>query len=214
MTATSRRVGLDVDFLPSIGLAITTIGRPEISRLLQLAAESTVPPTAMAIASQSGRPLDHLLTPASLSVRTVSSGGGISARRNDAVLALAGLVEVLGFPTTTACSRHTAWDGGPPFRPPPLRRRGRGHVAGLPRPRFTLPPPDRLSVRRAAEPATFVRTRVFEAHGGFRTHLGSGGPSPWQSGEGTHLLLRLIEQGFTALSQPDIAVLGRARAGN
>jgi hypothetical protein len=202
-----------VSALPTIGLAITTIGRPEIVRLLRSAASSSCPPTAVAVANQSGRTLAHLeAEPQVMDVRTVPSRGGISAGRNDAVAALPSDVQILAFPNDDSRfpvqSLEQVAQG---FRDHPEVDAVATSLLDFGRPRFRLPPAgsylNRLSVWRAVEPATFVRASAFAALGGFRGHLGAGAPTPWQSGEGTDLLLRLMERGGQVLSRPDIAVL-------
>jgi hypothetical protein len=197
-----------------VGLAVSSIGRPQLAELLQSAASSTVPPVAVAIADQSQAGLRLPPQPTPFPVEVVGSGGGASAGRNDAVRALAGRAAVLAFPnddsllppaTVAAVARCFA------ERPDVVAVAGALVEGGTAR--FEQPPQgsalDPVTIWRAIEPAMFVRTSAFEAVGGFRTDLGTGSPGPWQSGEGTDLLLRLMRAGGTVLSRPDIEMTGR-----
>lgn len=199
--------------LPRLGLAVTTIGRPQITDLLASVAESTTLPAAVAIANQSGRDLglDPLAYPFPLVV--LPSSGGVSRGRNDAVAALPAEVDVLGFPNDDSrydpdiCHAVAAcFRAAPPPAALACRLEERSGA------RFALPgtgsPLNRRTVWRALEACTFVRRADFEAVGGFSPELGSGGPTPWGSGEGTDLLLRLMARGGRVVSRPDIVVHG------
>jgi hypothetical protein len=196
--------------IPRIGLAVSTIGRPALSELLTTLAGSTVLPAAVAIANQSGRQLD---LPSDLPYRliVVESTGGISRGRNDAATAFAGMVDVIGFPND-----DTLYAAGCLERVADAFTEDTDVVACAlvedGRPRFELPPSDlldRSSIWRAIEPATFIRSTTFHRLGGFREDMGTGCSSPWQSGEGTDLFLRIIESGGVVRSRPDIHVTGR-----
>ncbi|SMO98525.1 Glycosyltransferase, GT2 family [Geodermatophilus aquaeductus] len=196
--------------VPRIGLAVSTIGRPALTELLTTLAGSTVLPAAVAVANQSGRPLD---LPSDLPYRlvVVESTGGISRGRNAAAAALAGEVDVIGFPND-----DTLYEAGCLGRVADAFTEDTDVVACAlvedGRPRFELPPSgllDRISIWRAIEPATFVRSTTFHRFGGFREDMGTGCPSPWQSGEGTDLFLKVIESGGVVRSRPDIHVTGR-----
>lgn len=198
----------------SIGLAVSTVGRPELLELLRSAAAGTTPPAAVAIANQSGRPLQLALDDLPFPVRVVESSGGVGRGRNDALAALPFPCDVVGFPNDdssypsdllTAVGRAFAAD-----------RTTAGIACRLQEPagvRFALPPPGtpltRRTVWRAIEPAVFVSTGALRAAGGFRTDLGAGAGTPWGSGEGTELLLRLLAAGHVVRARPDLAVLGR-----
>lgn len=196
-----------------LGIAVSTIGRPALTQLLASLARSTALPAGVAIANQSQRPL--LVDPADypFPVVVVASSGGVSRGRNDAVQALPPECDVLGFPND-----DNLYDTGT-FREVLAtftRRPSPDAVAcRLEDPegeRFRLPPAgqrlDRRNVWRAVEPATFVRRSCFDALQGFDTDIGTGAGSPWGSGEGTDLLLRLLATGGVVLSRPDLTVLG------
>jgi hypothetical protein len=66
---------------------------------------------------------------------------------------------------------------------------------------------DRNSIWRAAiEPATFVHREALNLVGPFREDLGVGAWSPWQSGEGTDVLLRCLAEGMTVRYSPRVTV--------
>lgn len=70
-------------------------------------------------------------------------------------------------------------------------------------PKFVLPDPgtplDRWNVWSVIEMGLLIRRSLFERLGGFDTSLGTGAATPWQAGEATDLLLRLI------VERPEIA---------
>ena len=198
--------------VPALGLAVSTIGRPALADLLASAAGSSRPPAAVAIANQSGGelPIDTQAYPFPVSV--VPSSGGVSRGRNDAAAALPDTVEILAFPNddTTyppatleaVAGRFARADAPAALACDPANT----HVlAPLPPAGVAL---DRYTVWRAIEWAIFVDRAVFRAHGGLRDDLGTGAPAPWQSGEGTDLLLRLLDAGMRVEAAPDIAVHG------
>lgn len=200
--------------LPRLGLAVTTIGRPALGDLLASLAASDVRPEAVAVANQSGSALPIEPADYPFPVTVVPSDGGVSRGRNDAVAVLAREVDVLGFPNDDStydpgtCGAVTA-----AFRTTP-------HAAALAcrleergGPRFPLPATgtllDRRTVWRALEACTFVTRACFAEVDGFSLDVGSGGGTPWGSGEGTDLLLRIMAQGGQVLSRPDIVVHGQ-----
>lgn len=207
---------MSVRAMPSVGLAVTTIGRPALAALLQSAARSTVPPAAVAIANQSRARLNIDPAEYEFPVTILPSAGGASAGRNDAVDALPEHIDVLAFPnddsvyptsTLQAIAQRFAGADAPAAVACTFNN-GSTWARGLPPAGSEL---DRYLVWRAIEWAMFVDRAVFTDHGGFRTDLGTGAPSPWQSGEGTDLLLRMLPGGHRIVSAPDIEVLGRDR---
>jgi hypothetical protein len=198
--------------VPSIGLAVATLGRPTLGRLLMSAARSSRHPSVVAVANQSGGPLDLPSVELPFPVRVVESEGGASRGRNDAVRALDGDAEVVGFPNDDSSYpeqtlRAVAEAFSAPDEPAAVAC---AFIEGD-CPRFKLPPigpMTRTTVWRAIEPAMFTELARFLAIGGFREDLGTGCPTPWQSGEGTDLLLRLLQAGETVMSRPDFCVIG------
>jgi hypothetical protein len=198
---------------PTLGLVITTIGRPRLSALLDSAERSSTRPLAVAVANQSGAPLPVPVDGYSFPVVVVPSSGGVSRGRNDAFAALDPRCEVIGFPNDDSEYRHdvlsavvAAFAGA---RPPAAVACRLEDPKGT---RFVLPPRGALLTRRtvwrAIEPSMFVHRAAFVAAGGFRPDLGTGAASPWGSGEGTDLLLRLLAAGREVVSRPDLAVHG------
>lgn len=198
---------------PVIGLAVTTVGRPRLAELLRSAARGRRLPAVVAVANQAGRPLDLPLSELPFEVRVVASEGGASRGRNDAVAALGQGIDVLGFPNDdsalevdTLALVVSVWSDAAP----PAAVAGSLHEGGTPR--YVLPDAgtalDRRTVWLAIEPSMFISLDAFRAVGGFRADIGTGSPSPWQSGEGTDLLLRVLERGDQVVSRPDVRVLG------
>jgi len=197
-----------------VGLAISTVGRPQLPELLSSAAASTRPPLAVAIADQSSGGLALDLSAYPFPVDLVQSAGGVSAGRNDALRVLGTSVDVVGFPNDDSLlTPETLEQVERTFRADPTVVAVACSLVEQDGPRFRLPPAgtvlDRRTVWRAIEPATFFRASAVRAAGGFREDMGSGSASPWQSGEGTDLLLRLHEQGGCLLSRSDLVVRGR-----
>lgn len=197
---------------PRLGVAIPTIGRPALAEVLASLAASTVRPTAVAVANQSGRPLKIGTEELPFPVVVVTSEGGASAGRNDAVSSL-GDVDVVCFPNDDSCfPPETLERVAACFATPDPPDAVAATLADPGGPRFVLPASgrllDRRTVWRAVEPAMFVRREALVRVGGFRADLGTGAPSPWGSGEGTDLMLRILESGGRVLSRPDIVVLG------
>lgn len=189
-----------------VGVVVTTVGRWEaLERLLD-----SVGAAPVAVANQSGGPV-----PAALrrpGVRWVESTRGISRGRNDAFAALAGDVDVVGFPNDHSWY-EAGWDRTVAGR---WEAEGRpGALAGsLAEPggvRMMLPPAGtpltRWTVWRAIEPALFVHASLVGRFG-FREDLGIGSAGPWQAGEGTELLLRIMAAGRPVVSAPDLCVHG------
>ncbi len=199
-----------------IGVAVTTVGRwGPLRELLGDLAAQTLRPSAVAIAhhDEADNPeLDELVASfsGSLDIRTVVSPRGISNGRNAAAAALSDDVDWLWFPNDTTR-----------IEPDTLARLSQHCVAPTTAvaaqlvdtegPRNPLPPPGSTLTRRnvwgAMEPATLFERTAFEAAGGWNTTLGSGADTPWQSGEGPDLLLRMAEHdGFAITWVPDIAI--------
>lgn len=69
---------------------------------------------------------------------------------------------------------------------------------------------------RAPSWCLFVRKEGADAIGGFDENLGIGSPTPWQSGEETDYLLRLLEAGYPVFRAPGVRIFhdDEAAAGN
>lgn len=60
--------------------------------------------------------------------------------------------------------------------------------------------------KKSIEPALFFRTSVLQEVGCFDESLGIGCPTPWQSGEGTDLLLRVMKAGYSVHYNPSCEI--------
>lgn len=187
-----------------IGVAITTVGRwDELRGLLDDLAAQSSPPHAVAIAHHDpagSADLEALIRPLAetLSIKTVLSARGISNGRNAAASAIGDDVEWLWFPNDTSRVDTDFLERVSGHCVPPttvcavqmVDREGPRHPLPAPGTKFT-----RRTVWGAMEPATLFRREQFVAAGGFNPALGSGADSPWQSGEGPDLLLRMSALG-------------------
>jgi hypothetical protein len=195
-----------------IGVAITTVGRWEPLRelLSDLAAQSHRP-CAVAVAHHDSADDAHLdalveMFADSFRIRTVMSPRGISNGRNAAAALLGDDVDWLWFPNDTSrvdsdflerVARHCV----SPTNVVAVQ------MVDSEGPRHPLPAPGSDLTRRTAwgamEPATVFKREDFAAVGGFNRSLGSGADSPWQSGEGPDLLLRMSAHGGCSIEWVD-----------
>jgi hypothetical protein len=201
---------------PTIGVAVTTVGRWDALRvLLDDLANQSQPPHAVAIAHHdetAAAALDALVGSFAdkLAISTVVSPRGISNGRNAAAGMLGDDVDWVWFPNDT-----TRID--PDF----LERVSPHLTAGTTvcavqlvdheGPRNVLPPAgtqlDRRNVWGPIEAATLFRRQDYARAGGFDPGIGSGAKTPWQAGEGTDLLLRMSTlDGFSIVWVDDIVV--------
>lgn len=199
--------------LPRIGIAVSTLGRPSLSALLRSAAESTYLPTAFAIADHTPTGDLHVTADQPFPVHVVPSTGGASTGRNDAAAALTGLCDVVAFPNDdNQFASDTLRRVAEAFASAGAADAVAGTLDEPGGPRYRLPPVgtrlNRRTVWLAIEPATFLRLSSFSSAGGFRNDLGTGASTPWQSGDGTDLLLTLLAGGGTVISRPEIVVRG------
>lgn len=71
-------------------------------------------------------------------------------------------------------------------------------------------PISRSNVWQIIEPAMLLSSKAFNLAGGFDEELGTGCGTPWQSGEGTDLLLKIRDLNLEVVWDPSIQVLGVA----
>jgi hypothetical protein len=202
---------------PKFGVAVTTVGRwDELGLLLGDLAGQSQPPHAVVIVHHNDGPnppaLDALLQRFAgvLAVRSVVSPRGVSNGRNAGAAALADDVDWLWFPNDTSRIDLDFFERVAPHCRPP-RTVVALQLVDREGPRNPLPEPGSPLTRRSAwgamEPATLFRCTQYLAVGGFDPHRGSGSDTPWQSGEGPDLLLRLAElDGFSIAWVGDIVV--------
>lgn len=194
-----------------IGVAVTTVGRwPAVERLLDSVAASRHERVVVAVANQSGAAVPPSLQKTGATF--VDSGGGASAGRNDAMEALRGTTDLLTFPNDHSWFEPTLLtDVASTYvrlgRPGALV--GRLMEGGVPRMEIPDPgtPMNRYNVWRAIEPTMVVASHLAERFG-FRPVLGTGAATPWQAGEGTDLLMRIMDAGLPVLSAPHLVVQG------
>lgn len=206
---------------PKFGVAVTTVGRwDEVALLLDDLAGQSQPPHEVAIVhhgdgkDDTGTPpaLDALLKRFAgvLKIGVVVSPRGVSNGRNVGARTLGDDVDWVWFPNDTSRIDPDFFERVAAHCVPP-RTVVAVQLADREGPRNPLPEPDSPLTRRTAwgamEPATLFRREQYLTAGGFDAHRGSGANSPWQSGEGPDLLLRLSElDSFSIAWVPDIVV--------
>lgn len=192
-----------------VGVVISTLGRIHaLDRLLADLAAQTVRPVAVAVCDQSefsvsdapGDP--HRVADvcskyrADLDIHLVSTQRGVSRGRNAGVAALHGVADYFLFPNDTSrvppefIATFAPQAGAEVVVAQYQDASGvrREHDSGL----VAI---DKRNVWLVMEAGMLVRSDALERVGGFSEDLGSGAESPWQSGEGTDLLLRLGNSG-------------------
>ncbi len=208
-----------VNARPSVGVVISTLGRVDsLDRLLGDLASQTTPPVAVAICDQSAHAASSEARTVAevcdsyrdaLDLRVVSSPRGLSRGRNAAAAALLGDADYLFFPNDTSRLEPSLFSR---FAPRENAEAVAGEYRDALGPRNSIDPSltplEKSNVWAAVEPALFVRADVFAAAGGFDEGIGSGARSPWQSGEGTELLLRLGAVGGRIHFDPSLVIEG------
>lgn len=197
---------------------IATIGRPvHLDTLLRSLADQTQPPTQVIVVDQS-----HTTDTATvidtyrdrLPLRRITSARGASLGRNTGLAALGTDYDIVAFPdddvrlapdalanaaAAFATGDHIGVVSGVVVFPGGYRshRITGGHRTVL----------TKATVRtNTIEASCFFSARFLRSVGGFDETLGVGNPTPWQSGEGTDLLLRGLRRGWTVLFDPAILV--------
>jgi hypothetical protein len=190
----------------SLGLVVSTLGRAEpLERLLgSLAPQLSADDRVVLVAQDRVLEVEALARrhrDGGMHVDVITSERGASRGRNAGVAALPRGERLLHFPNDTTWFPVGSLDA--------MRVRGEhvrvGAVTVVDEhgPKFRLPPAgtplDRWNAWSVIEMGLLIRKSVFEELGGFDPDLGTGAPSPWQAGEATDLLLRLLER------RPDLA---------
>ena len=129
-------------------------------------------------------------------VTLTASPKGASTARNLAAASLATKVDFLLFPN------DTSWFASgfvKTFRGLDLTGScGALEVVDEKGPKFLLPeagtPLSKANVWQVIEPGLFIKCSTFFELGGFNEDFGTGAPTPWQSGEGTELLVRWMDR--------------------
>ncbi|MFF2273357.1 glycosyltransferase family 2 protein [Agromyces sp. NPDC058136] len=203
---------------------VSTLGRIEpLERLLESLSAQTEAGDRLVIVAQAHVDAVELVAStfrtATFDIQVITSERGASRGRNAGVAHLPDGERLLHFPNDTtwfpdgslAAIRLACADV----------RVGAITVVDENGPKFVLPeagvPLDRWNVWNVIEMGLLIRRSSFDELGGFDSELGTGASSPWQAGEVTDLLLRLLERQPTTASTfewlpADIAVGGIADA--
>lgn len=194
----------------SIGIIIPTLGINDcLDESLTSIARQTSQVTAIVVVDQSvGSRIEDVCRRWSdkLPIRHVRSRTGLSHARNIGLEILPNSTDVVGFldddcsygdGCLAEASRH--------FNDPGVGAlSGRLHSST---PRLKFGKSDEKLGRRtvwtkAIEPAMFCRMSAIHQAGPFDEDLGIGSRTPWQSGEGTDLLLRIMKLGYSVWYTP------------
>lgn len=180
-----------------IAFVVPTIGRPApLQRLFASLEGQLEPGDRIAIATVGD--VDDIRSLAATfdfpagCITVTKSPWGISTARNLAAASLESSVQFLLFPN------DTSWfdsDFVEKFKLLNVSETGGAiEVVDEAGPKFVLPatgtPLTKANVWQVVEPGLFMDHGIFRSLGGFNEDFGTGGPTPWQSGEGTELLLR------------------------
>jgi hypothetical protein len=190
----------------NLGLVISTLGRTEpLERLLQSLSAQVRPDDRVVLVAQehvaeverlAGRYRDDRFA-----IDVTTSPRGASRGRNAGVAALPPGERLLHFPNDTTWFPDGCLDAIRAAAPRFMA--GAITVVDEHGPKFRLPGPgtplDRWNAWSVIEMGLLIRRSLFDELGGFDPGLGTGAPTPWQAGEATDLLLRLMER------RPDVA---------
>ncbi|MCO5989117.1 glycosyltransferase [Actinoallomurus spadix] len=200
-------------------VVVSTIGRPQLlDRLLASLHEQTLRPSDVVVVDQSDdgdtrKVVDSWMD--RLPVRRSTSARGLSIGRNVGIAAL-GDYDFVAFPDDdTSYLPDTLAQAAAAFASAPAVGAISGRLVGTPgRPaQFTSFADRRMRLDHrtvwtsAIENCCFFRRAFLRAVGGFDEDLGVGAASPWQSGEGTDLLLRGMKAGWPILFDPRIVIV-------
>ncbi|MDJ0324910.1 hypothetical protein QMG61_14190 [Cryobacterium sp. PH31-AA6] len=179
---------------------MSTLGRVEsLRRLFESVSEQMTADDHLVVVAQRNLAEVDALAAAyrspNLAITVVTSPPGASRGRNAGVAALPAERDLLlNFPNDTTWFPPDALEG--------LRRLPDGFRAGALTvvdengPKFVLPDPgtplDRHTAWTVIEMGLLIRRSLFDSLGGFDPEIGTGAPSPWQAGEATDLLLKLM----------------------
>jgi hypothetical protein len=182
-----------------LGFIVSTLGRVEpLTKLLSSLTHQLIEGDQLVIVAQkNGKAVREMLKDFStLPIIVTTSERGLSLGRNTGVQNLPDGDFVLQFPNDTTwfpdgvVSRIRAAVSNSEFS------FGSMTVFDAHGPRANLPSPgtslNTVTVWKALEVGLLIRRREFEKLDGFDVSIGTGANSPWQSGEGTDLILRAL----------------------
>ncbi|TFC90407.1 MULTISPECIES: hypothetical protein [Cryobacterium] len=186
-----------------LGLVVSTLGRVEsLKRLFDSLSDQLFANDTLVVVAQRDLPAVEALASGyrseSMRIIVTTSPPGAARGRNAGVAVLpADRDLLLNFPN------DTTWY--PPGALQRMRllaedfRAGALTVVDENGPKFVLPEPgatlNRWSVWSVIEMGILIRRSVFDRIGGFDPEIGTGALTPWQAGEATDLLLKLIRAG-------------------
>lgn len=199
---------------PRFGVVVSTVGRPVgVDKLLRSLSIQDLEPSEVVVVDQSRE--DEVVAVVDawrdrLPVRRVTSGPGLSVGRNVGFRML-GEVDYVTFPDDDCwyepdvlARAAVALSENPGNGVTGTLESGLGHRLRFGSQKVVL---DRVSVwTNAIEATMFLRKADLDALGGFDEQLGIGAQSPWQSGEGTDLLLRLLRADGIVTFVPDLVI--------
>jgi hypothetical protein len=211
---------LQNECIVNVGLVVVTLGRVESLRRLfvSLSTQMTTDDRLVVVVQRNRAEVGILAAEyrsPSFKIIVAESPPGAALGRNVGVAMLPPGDFLLNFPN------DTTWfpDGtlGRLRCLPPELQAGAVTVVDENGPKFVLPaagtPLNRWTVWSVIEMGILIRKGVFDALGGFDPGIGTGSTTPWQAGEATDLLLRLVRaakaDGF-AWQPPDLYVGGVA----
>lgn len=196
-----------------VSMAISTLGRPSLSALLQSLVSQDTKPCQVAIADQGPEGyVQSLVEPfaSQLHIVVVPSPRGVSVGRNIAARALSDC-DVIYFtdddctlaPDAVALAAAEVRNGTDICTGRVVSSLGeRGQSTASARQQL-----DRRTVWSASlEPNMIFAAATFRRLGGFDERLGIGAPTPWQSGEGTEIMIRAIDAGMSVVHTPELVV--------
>lgn len=206
-------------FIMNLALVVTTLGRIDSLRLLFDSLVGRLGPTdRLVVVAQRNLPgVEALATEfrgKSLPVDVTTSLPGAARGRNAGVALLTEDYDyLLAFPNDTTWFPEGTVEQLHAL--PEHFRVGALTVVDEYGPKFDLPPTgttlDRWNVWSVIEMGILVRRSLFDAVTGFDPEIGTGATTPWQAGEATDFLLRLMRDGLTsdfAWQPPSLVVRG------
>lgn len=201
---------------PSIAVIVSTVGRPDnLRRLFESLRLQTVAPHQVVVIDQSSDDQTQQLIAewsSTLKLRTKRSIRGLSLGRNNAI----DLCLDSEFAVTPdddcwlapdflerACELLEGRDEVGAFSGRVIHPDGSARMA-FPSASQTITTANVW--RSSIEGALVLRLAAVRSVGKFREDIGAGAQSPWQSGEGTELLLRLLANRWAVEFHPDLTV--------